>query len=77
MGARDLLARAAEAGLLAQGSQSLRQIIVRVGSGIEKPEDLAGTGREHGVSLVGLDVEGPVAVVTGGAAVAGLRDCRS
>jgi TRAP transporter TAXI family solute receptor len=31
-----------EAGLVAQGSQSIRQIIVRVGSGIEKPEDLAG-----------------------------------
>src|SRR5690348_9649836 len=29
-------------GLFAQGSTSLRQIIVRVGSGIEKPEDLVG-----------------------------------
>jgi len=31
-----------DVGLIAQGSQSLRQIIVRVGSGIEKPEDLVG-----------------------------------
>jgi hypothetical protein len=31
-----------DSGLIAQGSQSLRQIIVRVGSGIEKPEDLVG-----------------------------------
>jgi hypothetical protein len=29
-------------GLIAQGAQSLRQIIVRTGSGIEKPEDLVG-----------------------------------
>ena len=29
-------------GLFAQGAPSFRQIIVRVGSGIEKPEDLAG-----------------------------------
>lgn len=29
-------------GLVAQGAPNLRQIIVRVGSGIEKPEDLAG-----------------------------------
>jgi TRAP transporter TAXI family solute receptor len=29
-------------GLIAQGSQSLRQLVVRVGSGIEKVEDLAG-----------------------------------
>jgi TRAP transporter TAXI family solute receptor len=29
-------------GLIAQGAQSIRQIIVRVGSGIENPEDLVG-----------------------------------
>ncbi|MGB5081005.1 MAG: TAXI family TRAP transporter solute-binding subunit [Burkholderiales bacterium] len=29
-------------GLIAQGAPNLRQILVRVGSGIEKPEDLAG-----------------------------------
>ncbi len=29
-------------GLFAQGAPNLRQIVVRVGSGIEKPEDLAG-----------------------------------
>lgn len=31
-----------EVGLVAQGQPSYRQLIVRVGSGIEKPEDLAG-----------------------------------
>jgi TRAP transporter TAXI family solute receptor len=31
-----------DVGLIAQGAQSIRQIVVRVGSGIEKPEDLVG-----------------------------------
>jgi uncharacterized protein len=31
-----------DVGLIAQGAQSIRQIIVRTGSGIEKPEDLVG-----------------------------------
>jgi uncharacterized protein len=31
-----------ELGLIAQGAPNLRQLIVRVGSGIEKPEDLVG-----------------------------------
>jgi TRAP transporter TAXI family solute receptor len=31
-----------DVGLVAQGAQSIRQILVRVGSGIDKPEDLVG-----------------------------------
>lgn len=43
--------------LIAQGQQSLRQIIVRTGSGIEKPEDLVGKtiiGRRPALPEVGL-----------------------
>ena len=55
-----------DVGLIAQGAQSLRQIIVRVGSGIEKPEDLVGktiigkrpalpeTGTDHQCAVQGL-----------------------
>jgi uncharacterized protein len=44
-------------GLVAQGAQSLRQIIVRVGSGIEKPEDLVGKtiiGRRPALPELGM-----------------------
>jgi TRAP transporter TAXI family solute receptor len=46
-----------EVGLIAQGAQSIRQIIVRVGSGIEKPEDLAGKtiiGKRPALPEIGL-----------------------
>ena len=44
-------------GIFAQGAPSFRQIIVRVGSGIEKPEDLAGKtiiGKRPALPEVGL-----------------------
>ena len=44
-------------GLFAQGAPSFRQLIVRVGSGIEKPEDLAGKtiiGKRPALPEVGL-----------------------
>jgi len=44
-------------GLIAQGAPNLRQIVVRVGSGIEKPEDLVGKtliGRRPALPEVGL-----------------------
>ena len=47
-------------GLVAQGAPNFRQIVVRVGSGIEKPEDLAGKtiiGRRPALPEVGLITE--------------------